>query len=248
MPPNAEILRSSPTVPTCESATPEILRYAETLGIPWKRIVLEEIDAERRLRLYFSDIEQDCPLEAILRVLSFALLQSWRIRDRVGNLACQARGASAREALKQLRIVFLGFAGKSERDKMTFAEHLWFAYQRILLLQRVRRAAATSRGSTAERLAFVCSRAHCGYDDAVWAVLEEDSPRRGDRFDAAVRRVRDEGFLIPRAQTEARSLAELRRIVRTSPHLVRRSASLRSRPGRGPESGPKGVPLPADGI
>jgi len=74
----------------------------------------------------------------------------------------------------------------------------------------------------AERLAFICSRARCCYDDAAWAVLEEDSPNRGDRFDSAVRKVREEGFLIPRAETEARSLAELRRIVAATPHLARR--------------------------
>jgi hypothetical protein len=238
----------SPAVPSGEAATREMLKYAETLGIPWKRIVLEEIDAERRLRMYFSDVEQGCPLKAILRVLSLAFLQSWRARDRIQRLACEARGASDRVAVKQLRMVLLEVAGESGPDKMTFAEHLWFAYQRILLLQRVRRAAARSRGSMAERLAFVCSRAHCGYDDAVWAIREEDSPRRSDRLDAAVRKTREEGFLIPRAETEARALAELRRIVRSSPHLNRQTATRRSRPERMPVSRARRVPLPADGI
>jgi hypothetical protein len=32
-------------------------------------------------------------------------------------------------------------------------------------------------------------------------------------MDAAIRKVREEGFLVPRAATEARSLGELRRIL-----------------------------------
>jgi len=40
-----------------------------------------------------------------------------------------------------------------------------------------------------------------------------------------VRKVREEGFLVPRASTEARSLAELRRIALTSPHVRRQRPS-----------------------
>ena len=137
-------------------------------------------------------------------------------------------------------MVFHAVAGKTERDRIAFAEHLDFAYRRILLLQRVRRAAARSRGSMAERLAVVCKSARCCYDDAAWAILEEDSSRRGDRFYSSVRKVREEGFLIPREETEARSLAELRRIVRASPHVNRRTRSTRSAE---PMSGPRRAPL-----
>jgi len=236
----------SPLAPTPQNSVSEILRVAETLGIPWKRLLLAEIDAEQRLRRYFSDIEQECPLPSVLKILSLSFLDSWRARDQIHSLACEARGASAPHAVKQLRLVFLGVAGKSDHDRIAFAEHLRFAYQRVLLLQRVRRMAARSRGSMAERLAFICSRAHCGYDDAAWAVVEEDSPNRGDRFDGAVRKVRDEGFLIPRAETEARSLAELRRIVSASPHLTRRRASAVKL--KQPLPPPRRLPLPTSAI
>jgi hypothetical protein len=67
----------------------------------------------------------------------------------------------------------------------------------------------------------VCSRTKCCYEDATWAVHREESRDRGSRLDAAVRRVREEGFLIPRARSEARSLAELRRLVRGFPKSAR---------------------------
>jgi hypothetical protein len=233
------------SAPCPDDPAHDILRYAETLGIPWRRVLLGEIEAEQRLRQYLEDVQDQCPLEAVLKVLSSSFLDSWRARDRIQSLVCEARGASDPSAVKQLRMVFLSAAGRAEREKIAFAEHLRFAYQRILLLQRVRRAAAKSRGPIAERLAFVCASARCCYDDAAWAILEEDSPRRGDRFDSSVRKVREEGFLIPREETEARSLAELRRIVRTSPHLARRT---RSRRPSEPMSGPRRTPLRAGAV
>jgi len=234
---------STPFMPSEAASTEELLRCAESLGIPWKRILLGEIESEQRLRRYLSDIDHDCPLASVLRILSFSSFRSWRTRDRIESLACQARGGSVRSAVRQLRAVFRGLIGKGERDQVAFAQHLWFAYQRVLLLQRVRRTAAKSRGTMAERLAFICSRARCGYDDAAWSILQEDSPRRGDRFEAAVRKVREEGFLIPRAETEARSLAELRRILRSLPLSGRRR---RSRRPDHVMSSPQRVPLPFD--
>jgi hypothetical protein len=234
-----------PTPPAGDPAV-EILRTAETLGIPWKRLLLEEIEAEQRLRLYFADIQQECPLPSVLRILSFCFLDSWRARDQIQSLACAARGGSSRDAVRQLRMVFLGVTGKDDRDRIAFAEHLRFAYERILLLQRVRRAAARSRGTMAERLASICSSTHCCYDDAAWAIVEEDSPQRGDRFDAAVRKVRDEGFLIPKGETEARSIAELRRIIGKSPHLTKRRPTARQL--RRPHSVPSRLPLPVSAV
>jgi hypothetical protein len=235
---------AAPFVPSEAASPSEIQQYAESLGIPWRRILLGEIEAEQRLRRYLADIESDCSLASVLKILSFSFFRSWRARDQIESLACQARGASVRGAVRQLRLVFRALTGKGDRDQVAFAQHLWFAYQRVLLLQRVRRAAAKSRGTMPERLASICSRARCGYDDAAWAVLQEDSPRRGDRLEAAVRKVREEGFLIPRAETEARSLAELRRILRGFPHSRRR----RLRRSFDPNAQPQRVPLPADAI
>ena len=215
----------APQVPAASAEPAEILACAEALGIPWRRILLGEIDAEQRLRRYAGDLEKDGPLPAASTILSFSVLRSWRVRDEIETLACQARSA-VRGAERRLRLVFRHLIGKEKREPVVLGQHFWFAYQRVLLLQRVRRAAARSRGATsmsmAERLAEVCARARCSFDDAAWAICQEDSPRRGQRLESAVRKVREEGFLVPRASTEARSLAELRRIARSSPHGRRR--------------------------
>ncbi len=237
----------TPFVPSEASPGEDILQCAETLRIPWKRILVAEIDAEQRLRRYLGGVDGEWPLPSALTILPSSFLRSWRVRDVIERLACQARGASVRGALRQLRAVFQHLLGKGDRDQMAFARHLWFAYQRVLLLQRVCRAAAKSRGTTAERLAFICSRTTCSYDDAAWAVCRpEVLPKRGHRLEAAVRKVRDEGFLIPRAESEARSFAELRRIVRASPLLARKRRS-RARPPN-PVSAPSRIGLPPDAV
>ncbi|HEY7112248.1 MAG TPA: hypothetical protein VIA45_04895 [Thermoanaerobaculia bacterium] len=238
----------APHVPTATAAPEEILACAEALGIPWRRILLGEIEAEQRLRRYVGGDGGAGLLPEASTVLSFSVLRSWRVRDEIETLACQARSA-VRGAERRLRLVVRHLIGKEKRDPVALGQHFWFAYQRVLLLQRVRRAAARSRGSTsrsmAERLAEVCARARCSYDDAAWAICQEDSPRRGERLEAAVRKVREEGFLVPRASTEARSLAELRRIALTSPH-VRRHRPSRVWP-QDPVGKPRRVALPVLG-
>lgn len=215
-------------LPTEGSSREELLAFAETLGVPWRRLIIQEIEAEQKLRRYLPDVEADCPLESALTILSVAAERSWRVRDQVETLACQAR-VSARGARERLRSFVRHLAGDLGPDPSALARHCGFAYQRILLLQRVRRAAARSRGSTAERLAFVCSAARCSFEDAAWALGEEKSPRRGRRMEAAIRKVRGEGFLVPRAATEARSLSQLRRIVFAASKSEFRDASPNTR-------------------
>jgi hypothetical protein len=212
----------------------EILRRADALQIPWERILLDEIQSEQALRRYAEDVDT-MPLEAQLGVLSFSFLSSWRVRDEVQALSCAARGATLKTAVSRLRSVFRRLVGQPERGQAAFAGHLSLAYQRVLLLQRVCRAAGRSRGTTAERMASVCAATRCGYDDAAWALCREDAPRPGHRLDAAIRKAREEGFQIPRAATEARAFADLRRVVRAVPESARRPST-----GR-----PHGVSLPA---
>ena len=231
--------------PGAEQSRPEILRRAEALEIPWERILLEEIQAEQTLRRY-SDDGVEMPLASQLSILPFSFLSSWRLRDRIQTLSCAARSASLRSAVSQLRLVFRRLVGQSDPGQTALVGHLWFAYQRVLLLQRVCRVARRSRGTTAERMAFVCSTARCGFDDAAWALCREDSAKPGHRLDAAIRKVREEGFRIPRASTEARSFAELRRIVRASPRPVRRPR--RSARPRDAASVPRRVALPVDAV
>jgi hypothetical protein len=233
-----------PPVPA-PGARNSVLERAAMLGIPWQRILLEEIHSEEALRRYFEDVDADWPLVAALQILPFTFLRSWRVRNRIQGLSAQARAVRAREARLALRRAFEKLSGRSESDRTTLAEHLWFGYQRVLLLQRVSRAASASRGTQAERLAFICDRCRCSYDDAVWAASREDAPRRGHRLDAALRKVRDEGFQIPRAATEARAFAMLRRLARGAAPSARRHRSKKS--GTPPaETVPRRLPLPVD--
>jgi hypothetical protein len=213
----ASLRAAEPRVgPTDASSADEILSCAETLGIPWRRVLLQEIEAEQKLRRYLADVSAECPLDSALSILSHAAQRSWRVRDQVESLAGQAR-ASVRGARRGLRKFLRHLEGDSEPASTAFVRHCGFAYQRILLLQRVRRTAARSRGSMPERLAYVCTTARCGFEDAVWALREEGSTRRGERMEAAIRKVREEGFFVPRSATEARALAELRKIALSGP-------------------------------
>jgi len=236
-------LPPSPLIPAPTADADEILRCAETLGIPWKRILLSEVEAERRLRRYLPRIDEGLALSPAATVLSSGLLRSWRLRDRIEGLAAHARGDAGGAAARQVRMIFRRLLGKEEADQKAFAQHLWSAYQRVLHLQRAWRAASRSRGTTAERLAFTCAGTRCSYDDAAWALCRQDLvPRRGRRLEAAVQKVREEGFWIPRAQTEARAFDQLRRIVRSSPHL--RAARPGRRRPRPSVSQPRRVSLP----
>ncbi len=232
--------RLSPAGSEPEPAGQDVLRRAEALGIPWQRIVADEILAEQTLRRLAPDVSAGLPLTAAASALPLSFLRSWRVRDRIHNLSCEARTACSPAAIRELRIVSRRLIGAREREGQTLATHLWFAYQRVLLLGRVCRAAARSRGTTAERIAGVCAAARCGFDDAAWAVCLEESPKAGHRLDAAVRKVREEGFLIPREPTEARSFAALRNAVRRSPHVAGR----RRRSGRPSVGAPPRVPVP----
>jgi hypothetical protein len=229
-----------------EEPAREITQRAEALKIPWERLLLDEIQAEQILRRHVVDAGEDMPLVTALSVLPSSFLKSWRVRDQIQTLSCEARGASFRKAISELRLVFRRLIGQPGSGQAAFAGHLWLAYQRVLLLQRVCRAARRSRGTSAERLAFTCSRTRCSFDDAAWAVCREDSPRPGHRLDAAIRKAREEGFLIPRAATEARSFAKLRRIIGSSLHSRPRRPS--ARPSRDPVSLPARVTLPPDSI
>ncbi len=218
-----------PPVPAAEavseSARLELLLRAETLDIPWQRILLDEIRAELAQRRQSSD-PAAMPLRMRLAVLPHSFLGSWRVRDEIQALSSAARAGAMPGPMRQLRLVFRRMVGRPERDGPALATHLWLAHERVLLLQRVCRAARRSRGTTAERLAAICAKTRCRFEDAAWALCGESAPRRGHALDASIRKARDEGYQIPRAATEARAFAELRRIVRVSSaqRLRRRAA------------------------
>ena len=227
-----------------EAPASTIVRRAEALGIPWKRILSDEIQAEERLRTTLADVDADVPFWTLLSLLPYSYLRSWRVRDRIEGFAQQAQGSSDREAIGELRRLLQMLTGTARLDHASFGRHLWFAYQRVLLLQRVSRAAVKCRRlDPSQWVAAVSAGAHCSHDDAVWAVRLEMSPRKGHRLDAAVQRVREEGYLIPRLETEARSFARLRRIARSSRPLRGRHSR---RVSRDPVSLPARTALPVD--
>jgi len=71
-------------------AAEDLLRQASALGIPWERILSEEIRAERTLQLSLSDVNEDWPLWPAFWILPLSLLDSWRLRDRIHRLAWRA--------------------------------------------------------------------------------------------------------------------------------------------------------------
>src|SRR5262249_1900691 len=172
----------------------ELIHAAEELNIPWERLLRDEIAVEHVLRRHGNGVEADMPLATALSLLPSSFLKSWRVRDKIQNLSCEARGASFKGAIAELRAVFRRLIGQSESGRGLYSGHLWLAYQRVLLLQRVCLAARRTSGTNAERIATICSRAKCSFDDAAWALCLEDSPRPGHRLDEAVRKVRQEGF------------------------------------------------------
>jgi hypothetical protein len=227
----------------------DLLRRAEALGIPWERILRGEIRAEERLRAFIADLGDETPLWSLVSLLSHSFFRSWRVRDRIECLAQQAQGPRIPAAVRGLRRLFRRLTTNGGADRVSLTEHLWFAYQRVLLLQRVSRAAAKGAGlDTADRLTSVCASTRCSYDDAVWAICLEASHARGHRLDAAMRKAREEGFQIPRLENEAKSFAQLRRTIRSAGQLPRRRASrTRSRPRR-ETSLPARVAHPVDAL
>jgi hypothetical protein len=218
-----------PSAAAGELEEPEaLLMRAGTLGIPWERLLRSEIQAEAMLRAILAEVDGGWPLWAALSALPFSPLQSWRIRDRLEALSSEARSVGCPRAARQLRAFFRHLCGKSSGNASApaMARHLWFAYQRVLVLQQIGRAAHRSRGAYEERVTFVGQRTACSRADAEWAVRREDRPGHSHLLDDAMRKARDEGFEIPHQSTEARAFRRLRSVARSSPHLVPRGPAL----------------------
>jgi hypothetical protein len=213
----------------------DLLDQATALGIPWDRILADEIRAERTLRLSLADVNEDWPIWPAFWILPLSLFDSWRVRDRIRVLAWKAGregcGASARQ-LRALHAHLLGRENGRGSDAAIVAKHLWFGYQRVLALARTSRAAEKLRGEFPERIESLRERTGCSIADARWALERAESARRGHRLDDAMRRVRDEGFELPEDAEEFRAFRRLRSFVRSSPHLARLNND-----GRGQDSG-----------
>ena len=225
--PDAPAVPAPDVRPSADEARLDLLRRAEALDIPWQRILQDEIHAEQAQRRHVPDAAA-IPLATRLSVLSSSFLSSWRVRDEIQALSAAARSGALPGPMPELRLVFRRLVGRPEHDAAALATHLWLAHQRVLALQRVCRAARRSRGATSERMAAICTETRCSFDDAAWALGRETAPRPGHALDASIRKAREEGYQIPRAPTEARAFAELRRIVRRSSHRLSRRRSRQS--------------------
>jgi len=213
-----------------KSGAQDLVRQATNLGIPWERILADEIRAERLLQLSLSDVTEDWPLWPAFWILPVSLLNSWRVRERIHTLAWEAGRRGCRDAARQLRALHAHLSGRQNgrpSDATLLARHLWFGYQRVLSLVRIRRAAERMRGDPADRIESIVERSGCSVEDARWAF--DRSCTGGHSLDDAMRRTRDEGFELPEDESEVRAFRRLRSFVRSSPHL----ASLQSASGPG---------------
>jgi hypothetical protein len=215
---------------------PDIHAVAEALGIPWRRILESEIDSERSLRRSLAGAAAEVPLWRILCALPSSALDSWRVRERVNVMACEARTGRAPAAARELLAVFDHLRGKGKNRGTSaglMARHFWLAYQRVQELIAAARAAERSRGDRATRLTATVEASGCAAADAEWALERSESSRRDHRVDDAVRRARSEGFEIPRAGTAFQSFVLLRKLARKcrplSDSAPRRRASAKRR-------------------
>ncbi|HEY3204746.1 MAG TPA: hypothetical protein VGL03_13940 [Thermoanaerobaculia bacterium] len=210
-----------------ERSSRRVLAEAEQLGIPWTRILLEEIQAERTLRSYLGEL--DCPwsLREALWVLPHSLLHSWRVRLRIHRLSLESLATWASEARQELRGLadYLSNRARETPAELVRARHLLFAYRRILALMQARRAAERVIGFRGQRIEKVCRKTGCSPEDARWAVERAASLDRVPLLEDCVRRVREDGFDIPAASTDFESLRLLRKSVkRMFPRGARREA------------------------
>lgn len=212
--------------------TPDVRAVAEALGIPWRRILESEIEAERALRQTLGPAAADEPLWRILCSLPASALDSWRVRERVNAMACEARAGRTPSAARGLMAVFDHLRGKRRGGQASadpMAGHLWLAYQRVQELVSAAAAAEKSRGDRADRVRTTVETSGCASADAEWAVARCESPGRGHRIDDAVARAREEGFEIPRAGTVFQSFVLLRKLARRCAPPRRRPVAKRPR-------------------
>ena len=205
-----------------------LVRQAEALGIPWRRVLSREIFAEGMLQRFLGSEVEEMPLWRALSILPNSLFHSWRVRDIVDRLSWEASAQGSQEARREMGTLVDCLSGPRSRqwtDDMARAKHYWFAYHRILELQAAALAAERSALRGEGCVGEVCESAGCVRRDAEWAVARLESPQRTHALDDAVMQAREEGFEIPHAATELQAFSRLRR-------FVLRHRIFRRKPGR----------------
>ncbi len=212
-----------------------VIAEAEALGIPWQEILSREVFAEGTLQRFLGPQVDDLPFWRFVSILPHTLFDSWRVRHLVDRLCFEASAegsSAARKELATLLDCLSGVRARSVSREATLAKHSWFAYHRVLELQGIAMAAERISEPRGRRVTAVCEATGASRRDGEWAVARLTSPDRSHALDDAMAQARQEGFEIPRAETEVRAFARLRRYVSRHPMFRERSASRRRRSPR----------------
>jgi hypothetical protein len=229
--------RPVPREVTAEARPDDPIAVAEALGIPWRRLLEAEIQAERTLRGFVGEPEADLPLWRFLSALPTTALDSWRVRERLAGLLRDARLTRSGTALRYARQAIDELCGKrgggDHSRSQALALHLSLAHERVRELARVARAAERIRGQRHERLARMTARTGCTVADAAWALERAETAGRTHAIDDAVRQARAEGFEIPLADSEFHAFLLLGKLVRRNRPARPRPAPRATAPHRG---------------
>jgi hypothetical protein len=218
-PPEAEALR--------------LIRQADALGIPWRRILTREISTEGMLQRFLGSEVKELPLWRALSIIPNSLFHSWRVRDLVDRLAWEASAQGSREARREIASLVECLSGPQAQrrtEELARVKHYWFAYQHVLELQAAALAAERSRVEEDERTAEICESTGATCRDAEWAVARLADPARSHALDDAVTHAREEGFEIPHAATELQAFSRLRRFVLRHRIFRQKASGRRGRP------------------
>jgi hypothetical protein len=203
----------------------ELIAEAEALGVPWREILSREVLAEATLQRFLGAEIRDVPLWRLVSILPVTLLHCWRARDRIDRLCWEASTEGGRSARREVKALLNKLAGSRPRragERTMLARHYWFAYNRVLELQAVALAAERCRAASGDREEALCECTGAPRRDAAWAVARLTSPGRSYVLEDAMARAREEGFEIPRAESELKAFARLRRFVSRHDLRVRR--------------------------
>jgi hypothetical protein len=217
-----------------ETEALRLIRQAEALGVPWRRVLTREIFAEGMLQRFLGSDLKELPLWRALSIIPNALFHSWRVRDLVDRLAWEASAQGSQQARREIAELIHSLTGPQARrwtEEMARAKHYGFAYHRVLELQAVALAAERSRLSGDECIAEICESTGAVRRDAEWALARLESPNRSHALDDAVAQARQEGFDIPQASTELQAFSRLRRFVLRH-RIFGPEGQHRRRPGR----------------
>ena len=208
-----------------------VVEEAVALGIPWRRILRQEILAETMLQRFLGEPDPDLPLWRALCVLPGSFLHSWRVRASIERIAARAASGcnAARKELSALSDCLEGAGGRPGSRDLALARHRWFAYQRVLELRAVAECAGQLGTNVPHLARAIEERTGCSRRDAQWALALGFSGGPVQALEKALARAREEGFDIPVSDNDRNAFLELRTLVRRHGLLANSAGSSRAR-------------------